>query len=409
MRWLIIEDALRDRRGHWFEYLGTFACELRALGDEVTILADRAAEPFVVDQLKVKPTLPASIWHRMGDSAGAVRRCLRVPVHAWQTYRAARKYFQQNKNFDVVFVPTVLVHHLLGWFFLIKTFRPAAPVLLFFPNLPIRLTADGVPAWNASPTTRLTQWLLAKLQPELEMGRVFFGVETHAMREALAKLTGLRVNYFPHPVCTLNSVSKSDLSSDAGEISLGCYGPARHEKGSDILMQAIGLYLQRFPENKMRFVFQWMEGFHADSGGFVRLDERLMKDKRVEVVRRFFGEGEYVRYLARTDIMLLPYRRSSYDLRVSRVVIEAMTCGLPVVVTRGTTLAEQISEFGSGVNCADGDVESLVHAIEQMRLNYPALREKARQHQAAAREHFSVLTFRKCLVNAIAGNSVAGR
>ncbi|MEI9864586.1 MAG: hypothetical protein WDN00_08545 [Limisphaerales bacterium] len=36
MRWLIVEDALRDRKGHWFEYLGTFARELRALDDEVT-------------------------------------------------------------------------------------------------------------------------------------------------------------------------------------------------------------------------------------------------------------------------------------------------------------------------------------------------------------------------------------
>ena len=42
MRWLIVEDALRDRKGHWFEYLGTFARELRMLGDDVTILADGA-------------------------------------------------------------------------------------------------------------------------------------------------------------------------------------------------------------------------------------------------------------------------------------------------------------------------------------------------------------------------------
>ena len=62
MRWLIAEDALRDRKGHWFEYLGTFARELRALGDDVTILADSAAEPFLVEQLQARPVLPASIW-----------------------------------------------------------------------------------------------------------------------------------------------------------------------------------------------------------------------------------------------------------------------------------------------------------------------------------------------------------
>ena len=35
MKWLIVEDALRDRKGHWLEYVSTFVRELRALGDEV--------------------------------------------------------------------------------------------------------------------------------------------------------------------------------------------------------------------------------------------------------------------------------------------------------------------------------------------------------------------------------------
>jgi len=38
MRWLIVEDALRDRKGHWLEYVSTFVRELRALGDEVVVL-----------------------------------------------------------------------------------------------------------------------------------------------------------------------------------------------------------------------------------------------------------------------------------------------------------------------------------------------------------------------------------
>ncbi len=71
MRWLIVEDALPDRKGHWFEYVETFARELRALGNQVKVLADRAAEPFLVEQLQVQPVLPASIWHHMGDGAGA--------------------------------------------------------------------------------------------------------------------------------------------------------------------------------------------------------------------------------------------------------------------------------------------------------------------------------------------------
>src|SRR5215475_3279378 len=141
MRWLIVEDALRDRKGHWFEYLGAFVRDLRALGDQVTVLADRAAEPFLVEQLQVQPILPASIWHRMGDGAGILRRYLRVPVHAWRTYRSLSKYFQREKKYDVIFVPTVLVHHLLGWTSLIKRVfkRTQTRIILFFPNTPIKL------------------------------------------------------------------------------------------------------------------------------------------------------------------------------------------------------------------------------------------------------------------------------
>ena len=33
MKWLIVEDALRDRKGHWLEYVSTFVRGLTALGD----------------------------------------------------------------------------------------------------------------------------------------------------------------------------------------------------------------------------------------------------------------------------------------------------------------------------------------------------------------------------------------
>jgi hypothetical protein len=50
MKWLIVEDALRDRKGHWLEYVSTFVRELRALGDEVVVLCDQRAQGFVMEQ-----------------------------------------------------------------------------------------------------------------------------------------------------------------------------------------------------------------------------------------------------------------------------------------------------------------------------------------------------------------------
>src|ERR1700744_3972089 len=98
MRWLIGEDGLRDRKGHLFEYVSTFEQGLRALGDEVTILADRQAEPFIVESLEAKALLPESIWHRMSDGAGALTRYLRVPAHAWQTWRTLSRFLKRDPN-----------------------------------------------------------------------------------------------------------------------------------------------------------------------------------------------------------------------------------------------------------------------------------------------------------------------
>jgi glycosyltransferase involved in cell wall biosynthesis len=394
MNWLIVEDALRDRKGHWCEYLGTFARELRALGDGVTILADRAAEPFLIEQLQVQPVLPPSIWHRMGDGAGVVRRSLRVPVHAWQTYRALKKYLRAGDPFDVIFVPTVLVHHLLGWTWLIKRAWKKRPgrVILFFPNTPVQLNLqNNEPAWQPAPTARLFCRLIRALREEVGNGRVILGAETEPMRAALTALTGVPFTYFPHPVVPSPAGAANAGRPPGDALTMASYGGARHEKGCDVLVAAVGEYCRRHPESRTRFILQNVEGDR-------QLWDPLNAQARVRLISHYFADGEYARRLCETDVMLLPYRRSSYGLRVSRVVIEAMVRGICVVTTRGTTLAQQADEFGTGTFCQDEDAESLVAAIETAERNFAALAAIGRQRQAGAQEHFSVAHFRDLLL-----------
>lgn len=393
MRWLIVEDALRDRKGHWFEYLSTFSRELRALGDDVTILADRSAESFLIQQLQVQPVLPASIWHRMGDKAGALKRYLRVPMHAWQTYRALQAYLRRGEKFDVIFVPTVLVHHLLGWTWLIKRALKgtASRVVLFFPNTPIFLDANtNEPAWQAAPTAKLFCRLIRSLRKEVKQGQVVLGAETQPMREALTRLTGVPFTYFPHPVAPLPDAAKESADSHLNKIVMGSYGSARDEKGSEVLVTAVEEYCHRHPATRAEFVLQSVDGD-------ARLWERLRGNSKVRLVPNYFADGEYVRQLRATDVLLLPYRRSSYALRVSRVVIEAMVQGLPVVTTRKTTLEDQSKQFGATILCDDGQAETLVQAIHEMEQNFPAMRSLAARQKTVAREHFSVQEFRRIL------------
>jgi glycosyltransferase involved in cell wall biosynthesis len=399
MRWLIVEDALQDRTGHWFESMRTFRDGLVALGDDVSLLVSKKAEPFIVDQLNARPVLPASIWHRMSDDVGVFGRYFRVPWHAFQTWRTVRGELTVDRNYDIIFVPTVSVHHLLGWVWLIKGLlrNNRVRVLLYFLSTPIRVQADGSPEWIKSPTTGLMARLLSSMRSEIEYGKVIIGVETIPLREAFSGVAGIPVQYLPQPV----AVFAKGARKKNDELLFGCYGPARHEKGSDVLIAAIEVFLKKYPGAHVKFAVQWLQDFSLPNGRTSGIPPALKRDSRVEVIRHFFCDGEYAWRLEQTDVVILAYRSSSYDLRGSRVLIEAMVHGIPVIVTGGSSLAKQAEEFGAAVVCEDGDTESLVGAIREMEKNYDALRSLAQVKMQAAREHFCVREFRETVLRAI--------
>jgi glycosyltransferase involved in cell wall biosynthesis len=162
------------------------------------------------------------------------------------------------------------------------------------------------------------------------------------------------------------------------------------------LQVAIRQVLEKNPDIPARFAFQWVEDFTDDAGRTCCLDPWLERNPKVEVIRRYFGEQEYAGFLARTDVMLLPYRLP-YQLRVSRVLIEAMLLGLPVVATRGTTLADQAGEFGAAVLCDDGSADSLASAIIEASAEHSALQLLAEKKAQAAGRHFSIAGFRQII------------
>jgi glycosyltransferase involved in cell wall biosynthesis len=397
MRWLIAEDSLESRKGHWFEYLQGFAKKLPLFGDEVEIAVSRSAEPFIEQQLGALPILPESIYLKMSDGAPRWKRYARIPLHALRTYGSLKKYFEESQPPDVIFVPTVLIHHLLGWFFLQKlgVIPNGSRLILFFPGLPIQLR-DHQPTLDGSPTSILLRLLLHLLRKEIVQGKIILGVETKAMLDAANRIFSVPFTYFPHPV---DPVSLNPSSNDSeNPLVLACYGPARSEKGSDLLVKAIEMYLNKKPETQVRFVIQWIDDFTTPSGECITLPKSLCNNPRVEIIDRFFDDHEYGERLASTHVLLLPYRRSSYGLRVSRVVIEAMVNGIPVVTTERTTLADQASSYGSALLTVDEDAECLEKCIDSAIDQHKELMERGIAQRIVAREHFSVNSFRRILV-----------
>jgi glycosyltransferase involved in cell wall biosynthesis len=226
----------------------------------------------------------------------------------------------------------------------------------------------------------------------------------------------------------LPATSYSLPATAAQPLVFGCYGAARWEKGSDIFQDAIKLILSNdgkrekwrvasggnntssfisepftsYPllvtaaDRPLHFSIQWIEDFADAEGNLVQLDPWLKNHPQVNVIDRYFGEGGYERQLEKTDVMVLPYR-SPYRLRVSRVVIEAMICGMPVIATRGTTLFEQAEEYGVAIACEEGCAESLAEAILKVAEGFEMMRVTAKDRATSAGESFSVGYFRGLL------------
>ena len=116
----------------------------------------------------------------------------------------------------------------------------------------------------------------------------------------------------------------------------------------------------------------------------------------VEGFGQYLKGVEYERRLAATNVMVRPYR-SPYRLRVSRVVIEAMLKGMPVIASKGTTLFEQAEEYGVVVGCAEGNAESLAEAMMEMAERFGVLRASAEEKVDGAAQSFSVEYFRKLI------------
>jgi len=224
------------------------------------------------------------------------------------------------------------------------------------------------------------------------------GAEIEPIRAALESLAGVPAILFPQIVLPLEPSEPASVSGEG--IEMVCCGPARAEKGSEVLQDAVRIYRRRFPQGRARFTIHWPEDFVGGSGRPVTMDPVLARDPQVTYLKRYLTHEEYETQLQKTQVVLLPYRLSAYRLRGSRVVVEAVVNGIPAIVTRGSALAGVAESHGAALTCEDGSAESLAHAIREMEERYEELKSVAAERAPAAARAFSAHSFRETFLSA---------
>ena len=136
---------------------------------------------------------------------------------------------------------------------------------------------------------------------------------------------------------------------------------------------------KRLPNERLLLVESWA----LDEAGLTKLEKMLADVPNVRFLRRLPDVAEVYR---QTKLLLVP---SVWEEAFGRVVIEAQSCGIPVIASNRGGLPEAV---GAGGVCVDAytDVEAWIAAIRRVLDDIPshnALADRARLHASSA--HFT--------------------
>ena len=182
---------------------------------------------------------------------------------------------------------------------------------------------------------------------------------------------GLNFRLAPVPHAKVHGSHGQTLARiESGEkLRIGYVGEARANKGFDLLPRLLARPASR--------------ALPIDGIAYPRLLRRSLRPilpshngrfARPEVFLYFhpMDDREYSDFLARLDVIALPYTTENYHSQTSGVFAEAMASGKIVIVPKGTWMSKQLQRYGGGVafnpvDCEDFAAETLRIVREPLR------------------------------------------
>jgi glycosyltransferase involved in cell wall biosynthesis len=392
-RMLVVEEALKTESGHWFEYVRSVRELNWVAGAETVVVTHRDASPEVVAALDAHAIFPWTSWDNIYFNPAPWRRYVGIARHNWRLYRLMNRFVRDHGPFDIVFAPTVAIYHLIGWRLLMaaQARRIGQIVLLFRNNAGSYPAGSKVPVFKRS--SEVLKWALRSFRPLIARRRARLVTDSAKLAFEYRHLSGIALDVLPSPRIAPPPALGADTRATDAPVVFSCLGPARFEKGIDVMQDAIRQYLATYPSAPARFVIQWNEPIINGDGNLYLPDPALAAETRVTIIDQPMTSAAYEGAIAATDCMLLPYQRASYFARISGVAVEAVTAGVPVIYTRDTWCADLVRDVGAGIGADDGDAAGFAEAIAEMVAQYPKYRELARARAEVARAAHSPNTF----------------
>ena len=220
--------------------------------------------------------------------------------------------------------------------------------------------------------TRYTRWLISGMDAVVATSR---RTASYLERPAQVVLHGIDTGTF-HPPADRRGLRHA-LGLSEG-FAIGCFGRIRHQKGTDVFVDAMLEVLPHHPDASALVM-----------GRATEKHERYLQSLREKVARA--GLEDRIRFLPEAPVDAMPRWYQTLDLFVAPqrwegfgvTPLEAMACGVPVVATTVGAFDELVVEGRTGCLIPPGDVGQMRAAVSTALASPDLLR----QWSAAARRH----------------------
>ena len=170
--------------------------------------------------------------------------------------------------------------------------------------------------------------------------------------------------------------TRAQLGYGEGETVFTTIGHAVPVKGWDVLVRAFAQVVEACPAARLQLVGSVTSS--QEQGHYVDLQRYICAKGIAERVHFRGHQPDVVRILEASDVFVLPSRSEGYG----RVLVEALTRGLPCIATRVGCAMDVIQQGVNGLLVARGSVQELSRAMALLATDSRRREQIARAAQA---------------------------
>jgi glycosyltransferase involved in cell wall biosynthesis len=245
------------------------------------------------------------------------------------------------------------------------------------PQSKLVFTLQDTTQWMLSRSLRsLQRWVYRKVDILFVTSE---GFDTELLRRFRLIPEHTRVHFVANAP-PAQFFAKFEPRKAQGDLTVGYIGFLRGRQGITTLVKAAELARQEGSPVSLLFA-----GTGVDQE---LVDAFAKKDKHIKVAGPYRYEEHILDLYRQVDVLYAVYD-SSYDKKIHLAyrLCEAINCRLPIIVAKGTHMAEVTERLGVGVSVEAGDVAGLATALKNLHAN-ESLRSRIARNCQAHRHEF---------------------